>query len=42
MFDYQHVRLDRLSPDAALYQTALGAQIGQSYDAFSVRSQFAF
>ncbi|MGI8839565.1 MAG: OprO/OprP family phosphate-selective porin [Caulobacteraceae bacterium] len=42
MFDYQHVHLDRLSPDAALYQTAQGAQIGQSYDAFSMRSQFAF
>ncbi len=42
MIDYQHVRLDRLSPDAILYQTAQGAQIGQSYDALSMRSQFAF
>ena len=42
MFDYQHVKLDRLSPDAVLYQTAVGAQIGQTYDVVSVRSQFAF
>jgi phosphate-selective porin OprO/OprP len=42
MFDYQHVRIDRLSPNAALYQTPAGAQIGQSYDAVAVRSQFAF
>ncbi len=42
MFDYQHVKLDRLSPDATLYQTPVGAQIGQSYDVVSVRSQFAF
>lgn len=42
MFDYQHVRLSRLSPDAVLYQTPGGAQIGQTYDVFSVRSQFAF
>ncbi|MGA0602332.1 OprO/OprP family phosphate-selective porin [Caulobacter sp. KR2-114] len=42
MFDYQHVRISRLSPNAALYQTPTGAQIGQSYDTVSVRSQFAF
>ena len=42
MFDYQHIRLDRLSPDGLLYQTGIGAQIGQTYDAVSVRSQFAF
>ncbi len=42
MLDYQHVRLDRLSPNAVAYQTPLGAVIGQSYDVVSVRSQFAF
>ncbi len=38
----QHVELDRLSPDAATYLTPVGAQIGQSYNAFAVRSQFGF
>ncbi|HEX7761427.1 MAG TPA: porin [Caulobacteraceae bacterium] len=42
MFDYQHVRIDRLSPNAATFQTPTGAQIGQSYDTVAVRSQFAF
>lgn len=42
MLDYDHVRIDRLSPNAALYQTPTGAQIGQTYNAFAVRSQFAF
>lgn len=42
MLDYQHVRIDRLSPNATLYQTPVGAQIGQTYDTVSVRSQFAF
>ena len=42
MLDYEHVRIDRLSPGATLYQTPVGAQIGQSYDAIALRSQFAF
>ncbi|MFI4975771.1 MAG: porin [Caulobacterales bacterium] len=42
MFDYEHVQIDRLSPSAALFQTPVGAQIGQTYDAVGVRSQFAF
>jgi phosphate-selective porin OprO/OprP len=52
MFDYQHVKVDRLSPatNAAGSTTWLlpantvgeGAQIGQSYNVFSVRSQVAF
>jgi phosphate-selective porin OprO/OprP len=42
MFDYAHVRIDRLSPNAAVYQTAAGAQIGQSFDVLSGRAQFAF
>jgi phosphate-selective porin OprO/OprP len=42
MLDYQHVRISRLSPNAATYQTPVGAQIGQTYDTISVRSQFAF
>ena len=42
MFDYEHVNIGRLSPNALLYQTPTGAQIGQSYDAIALRSQFAF
>jgi phosphate-selective porin OprO/OprP len=53
MFDYQHVRLLRLSPCggansftgascASVWMTPVGAQIGQNYDVFSVRSQVAF
>ena len=42
MLDYEHVKIDRLSPNAVLYQTPTGAQIGQSYDTVAVRSQFAF
>ena len=42
MFDYQHVKVSRLSPNAVTFQTPLGAQIGQHYDTVSVRSQLAF
>jgi len=42
MLDYQHVRIDRLSPNAAAYATPTGAQIGQSYNALALRSQLAF
>ena len=42
MLDYQHVRIDRLSPNAAAYATPTGAQIGQSYNALALRSQVAF
>ena len=42
MLDYEHVRLSRLSPSAAIFQTPVGAQIGQTYDAVAVRSQFSF
>ncbi len=42
MFDYQHVRIDRLSPNAVTYQTPIGAQIGQTYSAGSMRFQLAF
>lgn len=42
MFDYQHVDIDRLSPNPVIYMTPVGAEIGQSYDAVSVRSQLAF
>jgi phosphate-selective porin OprO/OprP len=42
MLDYEHVKIDRLSPNAALFQTPVGAQICQSYDAIALRSQFAF
>lgn len=42
MFDYQRVTINRLSPNASTYSTTTGAQIGQSYNAFAVRSQVAF
>ena len=42
MFDYQDVKIDRLSPSAASFLTPTGAQIGQNYHVVSVRSQFAF
>jgi len=42
MLDYQHVRIDRLSPSATAYATPTGAQIGQSYNAVALRSQVAF
>lgn len=42
MLDYQHVRIDRLSPSATAYATPAGAQIGQSYNAIALRSQVAF
>jgi phosphate-selective porin OprO/OprP len=38
----QHVRLERLSPDATVYVTPIGAQIGQTYDTIAVRTQLAF
>jgi len=40
--DYQHVKISRLSPNATNFNTPVGAQIGQSYDAVVVRSQVAF
>jgi phosphate-selective porin OprO/OprP len=42
MFDYQHVKVDRLSPNATIFSTPVGAQIGQTYDTLSLRSQVAF
>ena len=42
MFDYQHVEIDRLSPNAATFLTPVGAQIGQKYNVLSLRSQLAF
>ena len=42
MFDYQLVTIDRLSPNATTYQTPVGAEVGQSYSAGSVRFQLAF
>jgi len=42
MLDYQHVRVDRLSPSASAYSTPAGAQVGQSYNAVALRSQVAF
>jgi phosphate-selective porin OprO/OprP len=42
MLDYAQVKIDRLSPNAANYQTPAGAQIGQTYGVLSGRAQFAF
>ncbi|HEY1751408.1 MAG TPA: porin [Caulobacteraceae bacterium] len=42
MFDLDHVDVARLSPNAALYGTPTGAQIGQTYNAIAVRTQAAF
>ena len=42
MFEYQHFRIERLSPNAATYVTPVGAEIGQSYSAGSMRFQLAF
>jgi phosphate-selective porin OprO/OprP len=42
MLDIDRVRIDRLSPNATLFQTPTGAQIGQSYTAIAVRTQAAF
>lgn len=42
MLDYEHVRIGRISPNAAIFLTPVGAQIGQTYDAIAVRSQFSF
>jgi phosphate-selective porin OprO/OprP len=48
MLEYQHVQIDRLSPASsanaasAIWLTPAGAQIGQDFNVWSVRSQFAF
>jgi phosphate-selective porin OprO/OprP len=42
MLDFDHVDVDRLSPNAAIYNTPTGAQIGQSYNVLAIRSQAAF
>lgn len=42
MFDYQHVDVKRLSPNATTFLTPVGAEIGQAYDVLSIRSQLAF
>ena len=42
VLEYQHVDVSRLSPSATTYATPVGAQIGQTYNTFSIRSQLAF
>jgi phosphate-selective porin OprO/OprP len=42
MLDFDHVEVDRLSPNAVVYSTPVGAQIGQSYNVVALRSQAAF
>lgn len=42
VFDFQHVKIDRLSPSAVNFSTPTGAQIGQTYNAVALRSQVAF
>jgi phosphate-selective porin OprO/OprP len=38
----QHVRLWRLSPNASVFLTPVGAQIGQSYNVIAIRTQLGF
>jgi len=42
MLDFDHVDISRLSPNAAIYSTPVGAQIGQTYNVIALRSQAAF
>ncbi|HEV7384528.1 MAG TPA: porin, partial [Phenylobacterium sp.] len=48
MLDYQNVRIERLSPAtttasaSTIWFTPVGASIGQSFNVWSVRTQFAF
>jgi phosphate-selective porin OprO/OprP len=48
MLDYQRVQIDRISPAttataaSTIWFTPVGADIGQSYNVWSVRTQFAF
>ena len=42
MLDYQHVHISRLSPNATTFVTPVGADIGQTYSAGSMRFQLAF
>jgi phosphate-selective porin OprO/OprP len=42
MVDFDHVEIDRLSPNAVVFGTPVGAQIGQTYNVIAVRSQAAF
>jgi phosphate-selective porin OprO/OprP len=42
MLDVDRVKVDRLSPNATVYNTPVGAQIGQSYTVVAVRTQAAF
>lgn len=48
MLDYQNVRIERLSPAnttaaaSTIWFTPIGANIGQSFNVWSVRTQFAF
>ncbi len=42
MFQYQHVTIDRLSPNGVTYLTPVGAFVGQTYDTGAARFQFAF
>ncbi|WP_309606762.1 porin [Phenylobacterium sp.] len=42
MLDFQDVRIRRLSPSAATFQTPAGAEIGQHYRVLMLRTQFAF
>jgi phosphate-selective porin OprO and OprP len=42
MLDYQHVKIERLSPNATSFQTPVGAEIGQAYSTGEMRFQLAF
>lgn len=42
MLNYLHVDINRLSPNAATFATPVGAEVGQTYDAIALRTQFGF
>ena len=42
MVDFDHVQIERLSPNGTVYSTPTGVQIGQSFNAVAVRTQAAF
>jgi phosphate-selective porin OprO and OprP len=42
MFDFDHVEIERLSPNGTVFSTLTGAPIGQSFNAVAVRTQAAF
>lgn len=42
MLQGQHVDISRLSPNASTFNTPVGAEVGQDYNAVAMRAQFGF